>query len=51
MITAYLYKAKSLIYVSFDNWTSTGGKLGLTSICVHMMDANGEVKDFVLGLL
>jgi hypothetical protein len=41
---------RSLIYVSFDNWTSTGGKLSLTSICVHMIDAYGVVQDFVLGL-
>jgi hypothetical protein len=27
-----------------------GGELGLTSICVHMMDAHGIVQDFVLGL-
>jgi hypothetical protein len=38
------------MHVSFDNWTSTGGKLSLTGICVHMMDVNGRVKDFVLGL-
>jgi hypothetical protein len=29
----------------------TGGKLSLTSICVHIIDANTSVKDFVLGLL
>jgi hypothetical protein len=51
VVTAYLRDARSLIHVSFDNWTSTGGKLGLTGICVHMMDDNGSVKDFVLGLL
>jgi hypothetical protein len=50
VVTAYLHEARSLIHVSFDNWTSTGGKLGLTGICVHMMDANGEVKGFVSGL-
>jgi imidazole glycerol phosphate synthase subunit HisF len=46
-----LRSARSLIHVSFDNWTSTGGKLGLTSICVHMMDAHGVVQGFVLDLL
>ncbi|KAI1664108.1 hypothetical protein L13192_12049 [Pyrenophora tritici-repentis] len=50
VVTAYLRDARSLIYVSFDNWTSTGGKLGLTSICVHIIDAHGVVQDFVLGL-
>jgi hypothetical protein len=50
IVTAYLRDARSLIHVSFDNWTSTGGKLDLNGICVHMMDANSSVKDFVLGL-
>jgi hypothetical protein len=50
VVTAHLRDARSLIHVLFDNWTSTGGKLGLTSICVHMMDAHGVVQDFILGL-
>jgi hypothetical protein len=50
VVTAYLRSARSLIHVSFDNWTSTGGKLGLTGICVHMMDTHGIVQDFALGL-
>jgi hypothetical protein len=50
VVTAYLRSARSLIHVSFDNWTSTGGKLGLTGICVHMMDTHSIVQDFALGL-
>lgn len=50
VVTEYLRSARSLIHVSFDNWTSTGGKLSLTGICVHMMDVHGVVQDFVLGL-
>jgi len=50
VVTAYLRSARSLIHVSFDNWTSTGGKLSLTSICVHIIDPHGVVQDFVLGL-
>lgn len=50
IVATYLRDARSLIHVSFDNWTSTGGKRGLTGICVHLMDASGELKDFVLGL-
>jgi hypothetical protein len=50
VVTAYWRNAQSLVHVFFDTWTSKGGKLGLTGICVHMMDAVGEVKDFVLGL-
>jgi hypothetical protein len=49
-VQSYLSNARSLIHVSFDNWTSTGGKRGLTGICVHLMDEAGELQDFVLGL-
>jgi hypothetical protein len=50
VVTAFLRTARSLIHVLFDNWTSTGGKLGLTGICVHMMDPHGVIQDFILGL-
>jgi hypothetical protein len=50
VLTTYLCDARSLIHVSFDNRTSTGGKLGLTGICVHMMDAHGVLQDFALDL-
>ena len=50
IVQSYLRSARSLVHVSFDNWTSTGGKRGLTGICVHLIDATGELKDFVLGL-
>jgi hypothetical protein len=45
-----LRKAQSLIYVSFDNWTSTGGQLALTGICVHHLDSKGRLIDYMLGL-
>jgi hypothetical protein len=50
IITTYLRTASSLIHVSFDNWTTTGGKLALTGVYVHMLGTEGEVQDFVLGL-
>jgi hypothetical protein len=30
---------------------STGDKLSLTSICVHIIDAHSVVQNFILGLL
>ena len=49
-VTAYLREARSLIHVSFDNWTSTGGKRALTGICVHHLNPVGELEDYLLGL-
>lgn len=49
-VAAYLRKAQSLIYVSFDNWTSTSGQLALTGICVHHLDSKGRLIDYMLGL-
>ena len=46
----YLHRARSKIHVSFDNWTSTGGKLAITGICVHHLDAAGVPQDYILGL-
>ncbi|PVH91670.1 hypothetical protein DM02DRAFT_480742, partial [Periconia macrospinosa] len=34
----FLKQSRSLIHISFDNWTSTGGKRALTGICVHHLD-------------
>jgi hypothetical protein len=49
-VVAHLSAARSLIHVSFDNWTSTGGKLALTGVCVHHLNANGKLEDYLLGL-
>ncbi|KAK7179319.1 hAT family dimerization domain protein [Paraphaeosphaeria sporulosa] len=49
-VTQRLLRAKSLIHVSFDNWTTTGGKSALTGICVHHLNESGEVDDCLLGL-
>ena len=46
----YLQQSRSLIHISFDNWTSTGGKHAITGLCVHHLDSNGKPVDYVLGL-
>ncbi|KAF2844149.1 hypothetical protein T440DRAFT_45576 [Plenodomus tracheiphilus IPT5] len=43
-------KQQSLIHISFDNWTSTGGQLVLTGICVHHLESKGRRIDYMLGL-
>ncbi|KAF2174350.1 hypothetical protein K469DRAFT_473493, partial [Zopfia rhizophila CBS 207.26] len=45
-----LKKSRSLIHISFDNWTTIGGKQALTGICVHHLDESGKVLDYLLGL-
>jgi hypothetical protein len=49
-VADYLRKARSLIHITFDNWTSIGGKRALTGICVHHLDEAGVLQDYVLGL-
>lgn len=49
-VIQHLKKARSLIHISFDNWTTYGGKRALTGICVHHLNEHGEVEDYVLGL-
>ena len=49
-VTQHLKKARSLIHISFDNWTTYGGKRALTGICVHYLDEQGDIQDYVLGL-
>lgn len=49
-VAEHLSAAQSLIHVSFDNWTSTGGQYGMTGICVHHLDGEGELQDYLLGL-
>ncbi|CAE7020113.1 hypothetical protein PTTW11_03010 [Pyrenophora teres f. teres] len=49
-VTAYLREAQSLIHVSFDNWTSTGGQYAFTGLCVHYLNGEGKLVDHLLGL-
>lgn len=49
-IIDYLRDARSAIHISFNNWTSTGGKQALTGICVYHLDRDGKPRDYILGL-
>ncbi|KAA8623809.1 hypothetical protein PtrV1_05115 [Pyrenophora tritici-repentis] len=49
-VAAYLREARSLIHVSFDNWTSTGGQYAFTGLCVHYLNGDGKLVDHLLGL-
>ncbi|CAE7003037.1 hypothetical protein PTTW11_01481 [Pyrenophora teres f. teres] len=49
-VTAYLREAQSLIHVSFNNWTSTGGQYAFTGLCVHYLNGEGKLVDHLLGL-
>ncbi|CAE7021734.1 hypothetical protein PTTW11_03315 [Pyrenophora teres f. teres] len=49
-VANYLREARSLIHVSFDNWTSTGGQYAFTSLCVHYLNSEGKLVDHLLGL-
>ena len=46
----FLKQSRSLIHISFDNWTSTGGKRALTGICIHHLDSSGRVLDYLVSL-
>ena len=49
-VIEYLNSARSLIHISFDNWTISSGRYTLTGICVHHFNADGKVQDYLLGL-
>ena len=49
-VAAYLREARSLIHISFDNWTSTGGWYAFTGLCVHYLNGEGKLVDHLLGL-
>ncbi|KAI2485933.1 hypothetical protein Ptr902_00066 [Pyrenophora tritici-repentis] len=49
-VAAYLREARSLIHVSFDNWTSTSGRYAFTGLCVHYLNGEGKLVNHLLGL-
>lgn len=49
-VIEHLKRARSLIHITFDNWTTSGGKRALTGICVHHLNEDGDVEDYLLGL-
>jgi hypothetical protein len=36
--------------VSFDNWTSTSRQYAFTGLCVHYLNSEGKLVDYLLGL-
>ena len=45
-----LSQALSKIHVSFDGWTTKGGKRGYLGIVVHYVDARGNLQDLPIAL-
>jgi hypothetical protein len=42
--------AASRIHISFDGWTTKGGKCGFFGIVAHFADANGMLRDLPIAL-
>ncbi|KAF7453354.1 hypothetical protein A1F99_006120 [Pyrenophora tritici-repentis] len=40
----------SKVYVSFDGWTTKGGKRGYLGIVAHYVDSSGELRDLPIAL-
>jgi hypothetical protein len=45
-----LSQALSKIHVSFDGWTTKGGKRGFLGIVVHYIDSRGNLQDLPIAL-
>jgi len=45
-----LSRAISLIHISFDGWTTKGGKRGFFGVVAHYANASGEVVDLPIAL-
>jgi hypothetical protein len=45
-----LSQALSKIHVSFDGWTTKGGKRGFLGIIVHYVDSRGNLQDLPIAL-
>jgi hypothetical protein len=40
-----LSRASSKVHISFDGWTTKGGKRGFFAVCTHYADAEGNIDD------
>jgi hypothetical protein len=49
-VVAELQQAASKIHISFDGWTTKGGKRGFFGIVAHFADNSGVVKDVAIDL-
>jgi hypothetical protein len=45
-----LSQAASKIHISFDGWTTKGGKRGFFGIVAHFTDASGTIRDLPIAL-
>jgi hypothetical protein len=50
LVVPALSKAISKIHISFDGWTTKGGKRGFFGIVAHYADASGTVFDMPIAL-
>ena len=50
IVKAALSTALSKIHISFDGWTTKGGKRGFLGVVAHYVNSNGEVIDLPIAL-
>jgi hypothetical protein len=39
------------MHISFDGWTTAGGKRGFFAVCAHYANAKGKIVDLLIALL
>jgi hypothetical protein len=45
-----LARAISIIYISFNGWTTKGGKRGFLGVVAHFANAYGKLRDLLIAL-
>jgi hypothetical protein len=50
LVVRELSRSLSQIHLSFDGWTTKGGKKGFLSIVAHYVTATGELQDLPIAL-
>ena len=49
-VVQMLSSAISKIHISFDGWTTKGGKRGFFGVVAHFADADGTIRDLPIAL-
>lgn len=49
-VVADLSESMSKVHISFDGWTTKGGKRGYLGVVAHYVDSSGELKDLPIAL-
>ncbi len=49
-VVQMLSSVASKIYISFDGWTTKGGKRGFFGVVAHFADADGTIRDLPIAL-